>query len=187
MIDPVWLRENPERVREAQRARGADLASELDELAALEAARRELLPRIETLKREQNAAAEEVGRAKRQGLDTSAIQETSRQRAQTVKELDAGAAFKAVKRVIGPDDTSVEVERDLAEMGADVLVEVLDEMAAGKAKETPQDESLVTYAAKITKAISPRKCVSGIGCLPDLQSARRPGFVQAPMASQTCA
>ncbi len=69
-----------------------------------------------------------------------------------VKELDAGAAFKAVKRVIGPDDTSVEVERDLAEMGADVLVEVLDEMAAGKAKETPQDESLVTYAAKITKA-----------------------------------
>ena len=28
-----------------------------------------------------------------------------------VKELDAGAAFKAVKRVIGPDDTSVEVER----------------------------------------------------------------------------
>ncbi len=69
-----------------------------------------------------------------------------------VKELDAGAAFKAVKRVIGPDDTSVEVERDLAEMGADVLIEVLDEMAAGQALETPQDDSLVTYAAKITKA-----------------------------------
>ena len=69
-----------------------------------------------------------------------------------VKELDAGAAFKAVKRVIGPDDTSVEVERDLAELGADVLVEVLDAMAAERATETPQDESLVTYAAKISKA-----------------------------------
>jgi len=69
-----------------------------------------------------------------------------------VKELDAGAAFKAIKRVITPDDTSVEVERDLAEMGAGVLVEVLDAMAAGRATETPQDESLVTYAAKITKA-----------------------------------
>ena len=34
----------------------------------------------------------------------------------------------------------------------DVLVEVLDDMAAGRATETPQDESLVTYAAKITKA-----------------------------------
>jgi methionyl-tRNA formyltransferase len=69
-----------------------------------------------------------------------------------VKELDAGAAFKAVKRVITADDTSVEVERDLAELGAEVLVEVLDAMAAGRATETPQDESLVTYAAKITKA-----------------------------------
>ena len=33
-----------------------------------------------------------------------------------------------------------------------LLVEVLDDMAEGRAVETPQDESLVTYAAKITKA-----------------------------------
>ena len=34
-----------------------------------------------------------------------------------VKELDAGAMFAKVTRAIGPDETSVEVERDLAERG----------------------------------------------------------------------
>ena len=41
-------------------------------------------------------------------------------------------------RPIGPDDTSVEVEGDLAEMGGDLLVRVVDQMAAGTAVETPQ-------------------------------------------------
>jgi seryl-tRNA synthetase len=88
MIDPIWLRERPEHVRAALQARGTDLRAEIDELAALEGERRQLLPRLETLKREQNAAADEVGRAKRQGLDTTPIQEASRQRAHTIKELD---------------------------------------------------------------------------------------------------
>jgi methionyl-tRNA formyltransferase len=69
-----------------------------------------------------------------------------------VKELDAGASFKKVRRAIDPDETSVEVERDLAEMGADLLLEVLEEIAKGRATETSQDASLATYAAKITKA-----------------------------------
>lgn len=46
----------------------------------------------------------------------------------------------------------MEVERDLAEMGADLLLDVLQEIAGGRATETPQDPSLVTYATKITKA-----------------------------------
>ena len=69
-----------------------------------------------------------------------------------VKELDAGASFKKARRAIGDDETSVEVERDLAEMGAGLLLEVLEEIAEGRARETPQDASLATYAAKITKA-----------------------------------
>lgn len=69
-----------------------------------------------------------------------------------VKELDAGASFKTIRRAIGVDETTVEVERDLAEMGAGLLLEVLEEIAEGRAIETPQDSSLVTYAAKITKA-----------------------------------
>ena len=69
-----------------------------------------------------------------------------------VKELDAGASFKTVRRPIDPDETSVEVERDLAALGADLLLDVLQEIAGGRATETPQDSSLATYATKITKA-----------------------------------
>jgi seryl-tRNA synthetase len=65
-----------------------DLTAELDGLASLEAERRRLLPAIEGLKREQNAAAAEVGQAKRQGLDTSAIQDRNRQRGQQIKEME---------------------------------------------------------------------------------------------------
>jgi methionyl-tRNA formyltransferase len=69
-----------------------------------------------------------------------------------VKELDAGAAFATVRRRIDPDETSVEVERDLSELGAGLLLDVVRQIAEGRAHETPQDESRVTYAAKITKA-----------------------------------
>jgi methionyl-tRNA formyltransferase len=69
-----------------------------------------------------------------------------------VKELDAGASFKMSRRSIDPDETSVAVERDLAELGAGLLLEVVQDIAEGRATETPQDASLATYAAKVTKA-----------------------------------
>jgi methionyl-tRNA formyltransferase len=69
-----------------------------------------------------------------------------------VKELDAGASFKMARRAIGDEETSVDVERGLAEIGSDLLLKVLEEIADGRAVETPQDSSLATYAAKITKA-----------------------------------
>ena len=39
-----------------------------------------------------------------------------------VKELDAGAMFVIGRRPIGPDETSVEVERALADLGAVLAV-----------------------------------------------------------------
>jgi methionyl-tRNA formyltransferase len=68
-----------------------------------------------------------------------------------VKELDAGPMLATAHRAIGPDETSVEVERDLAEMGAQALVGVVEEIAAGRAIETPQNDSDATYASKIVK------------------------------------
>lgn len=68
-----------------------------------------------------------------------------------VRELDAGAMFARVERPIPPDATSADVERDLADVGARVLVEIVDSMAAGTAHEEPQDPSGATYAAKITR------------------------------------
>lgn len=78
-------------------------------------------------------------------------QETGVTIMRVVKELDAGPMFSAVSRPIGPDETSPEVERSLAQLGAVLLVEVLDRMASGQATETAQDETLVTYAPKLTK------------------------------------
>ena len=63
MIDPAYLRENLDAVRTALASRGMDLTRELEELAALEARRRRLLPEVEGLRREQNAAGDEVARA----------------------------------------------------------------------------------------------------------------------------
>lgn len=68
-----------------------------------------------------------------------------------VKELDAGPVFASAKRPMGPDETSVEVEQGLAELGAALLVDVVEALASGTAIETPQDHSRATYAPKITR------------------------------------
>jgi methionyl-tRNA formyltransferase len=68
-----------------------------------------------------------------------------------VLALDAGAMFAKVTRPIGADETSDIVERDLAHLGASLLLDVIDDLAAGRAVEESQDDSLSTYASKITK------------------------------------
>jgi methionyl-tRNA formyltransferase len=69
-----------------------------------------------------------------------------------IKELDAGAMFAIRRRAIGPDETSVDVERDLATIGGELLVEIVGKIADGTAVETPQESSKATYAPKLTKA-----------------------------------
>ncbi|HVB37967.1 MAG TPA: methionyl-tRNA formyltransferase [Vicinamibacterales bacterium] len=68
-----------------------------------------------------------------------------------VQALDAGAMLASRRRSIGPDDTSDEVERDLAVLGADLLVEVADRVAAGPIEEIPQDDRLTTYASRLSR------------------------------------
>lgn len=87
MIDPTYLRDGVEQLRQALANRGADLGADLDALIALEAERRRLLPELENLKRDQNSAGEEVAKAKRQGLDTAALQETNKARSGLIKDL----------------------------------------------------------------------------------------------------
>jgi methionyl-tRNA formyltransferase len=68
-----------------------------------------------------------------------------------VQALDAGPVFATVRRLIGPDDTSVQVAHDLAILGARLLVEVVDACAEGRAQAVPQDESAATYASRLEK------------------------------------
>ncbi|MEO7273024.1 MAG: methionyl-tRNA formyltransferase [Vicinamibacterales bacterium] len=71
-----------------------------------------------------------------------------------VKELDAGAMFVIGRRPIGPDETSSDVERAIAELGAALAIQVVDLLAAGTAVETPQPAEGITYASKLSKAES---------------------------------
>jgi seryl-tRNA synthetase len=89
VLDPALLRDRFDFVRDTLETRGTNLDAELQSLATLEAERRRLLPEVEGLKREQNLAGEEVAKAKKQGLDTTALQEANRTRAQRIKQLDA--------------------------------------------------------------------------------------------------
>jgi methionyl-tRNA formyltransferase len=72
-----------------------------------------------------------------------------------VKALDAGPMMATVRRPIDPDETSVDVERDLARLGAALLVDVVDRLAAGRASEMQQDDAQATYAPRLTKEDSP--------------------------------
>jgi methionyl-tRNA formyltransferase len=72
-----------------------------------------------------------------------------------VRELDAGPMLAKVRTSIGPDDTSDVIEHQLAASGAKLLVDVIDQIAAGTAHEESQDDSQATYAPKITKEEGP--------------------------------
>jgi methionyl-tRNA formyltransferase len=69
-----------------------------------------------------------------------------------VKALDAGPMLATVVRPIGDEDTSLDVERDLAQLGAVALVSVTDRLSAGDVTETAQDEAAATYAHKLQKS-----------------------------------
>src|SRR5215218_3303209 len=91
MIDPLYIREHMDDVRTAMRNRGVQADAELEQLATLEARRRRLIPELEGLKREQNAAGDEVARAKRQGLDASSIFAANKARSQQIRQLEVQA------------------------------------------------------------------------------------------------
>ena len=69
-----------------------------------------------------------------------------------IKALDAGNMLDTVRCPIGPDETSDVLERRLSELGAALLVEVVERLARGPVPEERQDDMLATYAARLTKA-----------------------------------
>jgi seryl-tRNA synthetase len=98
VIDPILVRERPQDVEARLRSRGLDPATDLAELAAAEAERRRLIPLVENLKREQNAAGEAVAKAKREGSDPSAIFADNKARAGRIRELEGELAAVEQRR-----------------------------------------------------------------------------------------
>ena len=70
---------------------------------------------------------------------------------QMVEALDAGDMLGKSARAIGADETSEQLEQALAQDGAGLLLDVLDQLEAGTARADPQNESLSTYAPRLKK------------------------------------
>jgi len=98
MFDAALLRDQLPLVEARLRARGMDPAKELADLLALDAERRRLIPIVETLKRDSNAAAESVARAKREGRDPSDVFAANKERAQQIRAHEAALAEIETKR-----------------------------------------------------------------------------------------
>src|SRR6476646_2707424 len=88
MLDGAFVRDHIEDVRTGLRNRGLQPDAELEQIATLETRRRRLIPEMEGLKREQNAAGDEIARAKRQGKDASDIFTANKARALHIRQLE---------------------------------------------------------------------------------------------------
>ena len=68
-----------------------------------------------------------------------------------VLALDAGPMLAQAPTDISPDETSEELERRLAAIGADLLVSTVARMTSGPIREEPQNEAAATYAARLER------------------------------------
>ena len=71
------------------------------------------------------------------------------------KALDSGPIYASAALPITAADTSGTLFDKLAALGASTLLAHLEEILNGKLPPKPQDDTLATYAAKITKAEAP--------------------------------
>ena len=66
--------------------------------------------------------------------------------------LDTGPALSSRAVDIAADETGGTLHDRLAQLGATMIVEALDELEAGTARFEPQDDAAATYARKLSKA-----------------------------------
>jgi methionyl-tRNA formyltransferase len=67
------------------------------------------------------------------------------------QKMDAGAVLGQSELPIGELETAGELHDRLSEDGAPLMLRVVEELAAGRAVDTPQDETLATLAPKLSR------------------------------------
>jgi methionyl-tRNA formyltransferase len=72
-----------------------------------------------------------------------------------VREMDAGDVIGSVKTPIGPNETAGELLDRLAELGADLLSDMLTKYRDGALVAAPQDPDRVTFAPMLDKTMCP--------------------------------
>jgi len=70
------------------------------------------------------------------------------------EELDAGDIIAQCTTDIDPNENAESLYSRLADMGAQLLVEVVDQIAAGTARRTAQDPEKVTFAPMLSRELS---------------------------------
>ncbi len=120
MLDLKALRQDPDAARAAVARRGQAAAEALDRVLSLDARRRELLPELEQLRADKNAASKRIGALQREGNDAS-------------------EAIAAVKKV-GERQGSLESELDGVEKDLDATLAALPNLPDAAAP--PEDAVL---------------------------------------------
>ncbi len=110
------------------------------------------LPRLGTLNIHASLLPRWRGAAPIQAAMLAGDEETGVSIMRMVLGLDAGPVLLALRTAIDGQETAGELTEQLAEMGAEAIVEAVTRMDLGAIEEVPQDESLVTYAPKIDRA-----------------------------------
>ena len=149
MLDPANVRDHFEEVRSRLRTRGIDIDKTLEDVATYETARRRLIPELEGLKRQQNTSGDEIARAKRQGKDTTSIQEASKLRSAQIKQLidvfqRLDGPILAVERVPREDISSYGVIAIEPNVGlGDGIYQVRDLVEKPPREEAPSDLAII--------------------------------------------
>ncbi len=68
-----------------------------------------------------------------------------------VEALDAGPVLAQVEEPVLPSETATDLTVRLSELGAELLIETLALLEVGEIEEIPQDDSLATYAPRLTR------------------------------------
>ena len=66
-------------------------------------------------------------------------------------QVDAGPCIAQARVAIDPEETAVELEARLAELGARLVCETIDQFEAGRATSLPQDPALASKAPRLKK------------------------------------
>lgn len=89
MISIELIRKNPDFVKENLAKRDPSLTSKIDDILELDEERRQKIKLIENLRAERNLKSKEIGILKRQGEDTTILEEEIRNAKEQIAELEA--------------------------------------------------------------------------------------------------
>ena len=89
MLDIKVIRENPEKVKAALNRRCKDYSADVDRVLELDARRRDIIGKSESIKAAQNAESKKIPLLKKAGEDTAPLFAELKKLADEIKELDA--------------------------------------------------------------------------------------------------